>query len=319
MKIIVTGGAGFLGSRLIRALLAEGGQAAGMPAFREILSVDLAPCPVEDPRVRSVTGDIGDPAFARQIIGPDAVGIYHLAAVLSGQSEQDFDLGMRVNLGGTHALLEAARATGRAPRFIFASSVAVFGGEMPEVVPESMALLPASSYGTQKAIGELLVNDYSRRGYVDGRVCRLPTISVRPGKPNSAASSFASGIIREPLAGIASNLPVPPDTRLWLSSPDTVAANLRHALAVDGARIGTWRTLNMPGICVTAAEMLASLERVGGAAARALVSQEQDRRIIDIVCSWPGDLDVARPLALGFTRDRDFDAAVRQYKDAYVG
>lgn len=318
MKIIVTGGAGFLGSRVIRALLAGQGKKPGLPEFDSILSVDLAPCPVEDARVASLTGDISDPAFARQVIGADTVGVYHLAAVLSGQSEQDFDLSMRVNVDGTRALLEAARATGNRPRFVFASSLAVFGGEMPQVVPESMALMPASSYGAQKAIGELLVNDYSRKGFVDGRVCRLPTIVVRPGKPNSAASSFASGIIREPLSGVASNCPVPLETRMWLSSPDVVVSNLVHALSVEGERIGPWRTLNLPGICVTVAEMLASLERVGGAAPRALVSHELEQRIIDIVCSWPGDFEVSRPLALGFTRDGDFDAVVRQYKDEFV-
>ncbi|WP_043834961.1 D-erythronate dehydrogenase [Muricoccus aerilatus] len=318
MRIVVTGGAGFLGSRVIRALLAARGSKDGLPDFEGVLSVDLAPCPVEDARVSSVVGDIADPALARRVIDTETVGVFHLAAVLSGQSEAEFDVGMRVNLDGTRALLEAARATGRAPRFVFASSVAVFGGEMPAVVPESLAPMPASSYGAAKAMGELLVNDYSRRGFVDGRVCRLPTIVVRPGKPNSAASSFASGIIREPLAGVASNLPVPPDTRLWLSSPDAVVTNLVHAMAVDGARIGPWRTLNLPGICVTAGEMLESLERVGGGAARALVSQEPEKRVADIVCSWPGDFDITRPVALGFTRDRDFDGVVRQYRDEFV-
>ncbi|MBE9607313.1 SDR family oxidoreductase [Acetobacteraceae bacterium H6797] len=319
MKIIVTGGAGFLGSRVIRSLLANGGGKDGVPAFDSIVSVDLAPCPVEDPRVSSVTGDIADAAFAREIITEDTVGIYHLAAVLSGGSEQDFDLAMRVNVDGTRALLEAARATGNCPRFIFTSSLAVYGGPMPDVVPESLGLQPASTYGAQKAIGEFLVNDYSRKGFVDGRVCRLPTISVRPGKPNSAASSFASGIIREPLNGEASNCPVPLDTRMWLSSPDAAVKNLVHAIAVDGEKIGQWRTMNLPGVCVTVGEMLASLERVGGPAARALVTQEPEQRVIDIVCSWPGDFDVSRPLALGFVRDADFDSAVRQYKAEFVG
>lgn len=318
MRIVVTGGAGFLGSRVIRALLAEGGRKAGLPEFGSILSVDLAPCPVEDARVSSLVGDIADPGFAARVIDGETTGVYHLAAVLSGQSEAEFDVGMRVNLDGTRALLEAARATGRAPRFIFASSVAVFGGEMPAVVPETLAPMPASSYGAAKAMGELLVNDYSRRGFIDGRVCRLPTIVVRPGKPNSAASSFASGIIREPLAGVASNLPVPRETRLWLSSPDAVVGNLVHAMAVEGARIGAWRTLNLPGICVTAGEMLESLERIGGAEARALVSEEPEKRVSDIVLSWPGDFDVSRLLALGFARDGDFDSVVRQYRDEFV-
>ncbi|MFC3124943.1 D-erythronate dehydrogenase [Pseudoroseomonas globiformis] len=317
MKIIVTGGAGFLGSRLIRALLANAGQ-NGVPAFESILSVDLAPCPVKDTRVASVTGDIADADFARSVIGADTVAIYHMAAVLSGQSEAEFDVGMRVNIDGTRALLEAARAVGTAPRFIFCSSLAVFGGEMPEVVPENLALLPQSSYGAEKAIGELLVGDYSRRGFIDGRVCRLPTIVVRPGKPNSAASSFASGIIREPLAGVASSCPVPLKTRMWLSSPDAVVKNLVHALNVEGAKLGINRVLNLPGICVTVGEMLESLERVGGTAPRALVSEAPEQRIIDIVCSWPGDFDVSRPLALGFTRDSDFDSVVRQYKDEFV-
>lgn len=318
MKIIVTGGAGFLGSRVIRALLANGGGKDGIPQFTNIVSVDLIPCPVTDDRVTSVSGDIADPAFVNALVTDDTVGIYHLAAVLSGGSEDDFDLAMRVNVDGTRALLQAARATGRCPRFIFTSSLAVFGGEMPEIVPEDQALMPASTYGAQKAIGEFLVNDYSRKGYVDGRVCRLPTISVRPGKPNSAASSFASGILREPLGGVASNCPVPLDTRMWLSSPDAAVANLVHALAVDGDAIGTWRTLNIPGICVTVGEMLASLERVGGKAALDLVSYTPEQRVIDIVCSWPGAFDVTRTRVLGFIADTNFDDVVRQYKDEFV-
>ncbi len=318
MKIIVTGGAGFLGSRVIRSLLANGGGKDGIPAFTTIVSIDLVPCPIDDPRVTSISGDIADPAFVRSVATEDTVGLYHLAAVLSGESEDDFDLAMRVNVDGTRALLEAARATGSAPRFIFTSSLAVFGGPMPEIVPEDQALLPASTYGAQKAIGEFLVNDYSRKGFVDGRVCRLPTISVRPGKPNTAASSFASGILREPLNGVASNCPVPLDTRMWLSSPDVAVANLVHALAVEGEKIGTWRTLNIPGITVTVAEMLASLERVGGAEARALVTEEMEDRVIQIVCSWPGAFEVSRPIELGFTRDTDFDDVVRQYKDEFV-
>lgn len=316
-KIIVTGGAGFLGSRLIGTLLEQQGK-KGMPAFDQIVSVDLAQCPVKDARVVSMTGDIADPDFAGKAITKGTVAVYHMAAVLSGQSEAEFDVGMRVNVDGTRALLEAARKTGEKPFFIYTSSLAVFGGPMPDVVPEDLALLPQSSYGAEKAIGEILVSEYSRKGFVDGRVCRLPTIVVRPGKPNSAASSFASGIIREPLCGVKSNNPVPPATLMWLSSPDIVVKNLAHTLAVSDEQLGLKRVLNLPGLCVSVAEMLASLERVAGSEIRAMVSEQPEQRVIDIVCSWPGNFDVSRPLSLGFVRDSDFDSIIRQYRDEFV-
>ncbi len=318
MKVIVTGGAGFLGSRVIRQLLAALDRGDAPVAYDTIVSLDLAPCPVGDPRVTSHVGDIGDPEVLAEVVGTDTVGVYHLAAVLSGGSEVDFDLAMRVNVDGTRALLEACRAGGTVPRFVFTSSLAVFGGPMPDAVPETLASMPESTYGAFKAIGELLVNEYSRKGFVDGRVLRLPTISVRPGKPNSAASSFASGIIREPLNGEASVCPVPLDTRMWLSSPDAAVTNLVHAFFVDGAELGTWRTINVPGVSVTVAAMLDALKEVGGADAHALVSYDEDPRIMDIVCSWPGDFDVERPLALGFVRDASFIDAVRQYRDEFA-
>lgn len=266
----------------------------------------------------SRVGDIADPELLREVVGDDTVGVYHLAAVLSGGSEVDFDLSMQVNVDGTRTLLEACRAGGTKPRFVFTSSLAVFGGTMPDVVPETLATRPESTYGALKAIGELLVNEYSRKGFVDGRVLRLPTISVRPGQPNSAASSFASGIIREPLNGEPSTCPVPLDTRMWLSSPDAAVANLVHAFVVDGDDLGQWRTINVPGVTVTVGAMLDALTEVGGAEARALVSHEEDARIMDIVCSWPGDFDVERPLALGFVRDASFTDAVRQYRDEFA-
>ena len=265
MNIVVTGGAGFLGSRVIRSLL-QAQDAGRLPVpVDSVVSLDLAPCPVEDPRVSSRVGDMADPAVLAEAITADTAGIFHLAAVLSGGAEQDFNLALRVNVDATERLLEAARGTGARPRFVFTSSLAVFGSAVPTVVPEDLATQPESTYGATKAIGELLVNEYSRKGYVDGRVCRLPTISVRPGKPNSAASSFASGIIREPLQGLQAELPVPEDTRMWLSSPDTAVQNLVHAFIVESERLGGWRVLNIPGVSVTVAEMLDALEAVGGA------------------------------------------------------
>jgi D-erythronate 2-dehydrogenase len=312
MTIIITGGAGFLGCRLIAALLAA--KDAGNPAipdFDRILSLDIGPSSVDDPRVDSRMGDVADPAFIGEAVQGDVTAIYHLAAVVSSQAEADFDLGMRVNVDGVRILLEAARALPRPPRFVFASSLAVFGGELPATVGDDQALVPASSYGAQKAIGELLVSDYARRGLVDGRALRLPTVVVRPGKPNAAASSFASGIIREPLSNVETVCPVPGSTRLWLASPDTVVANLVHALTLPESKGGV--ALNLPGISVTVDEMLASLQRLGGITRRELVRQAPDPRIEAIVCSWPGDFDVGRALSLGFVRDTSFDAVVLQY------
>lgn len=318
MKIVVTGGGGFLGSRVIELLLQRKDAGTGAVAFDEIVSLDLAECPVNDSRVSSVKGSIGDADLLHQLVTEDTVGIFHLAAVLSGGSEDDFDLAMNVNVDGTRALLEAARNIQATPRFVFTSSLAVFGGAMPELVPENMATQPESTYGMVKSIGELLVNEYTRKGYIDGRVCRLPTISVRPGKPNSAASSFASSIIREPMNGTASVCPVPVDTKLWLSSPNAAVANLVHAFELGAEMLGNWRVLNIPGLSVTAAEMLASLERVGGQSARELVSIDYDAKIDAIVGSWPGAFDVARTLTLGFVSDTDFDQVVRQYRDDFI-
>jgi nucleoside-diphosphate-sugar epimerase len=239
--------------------------------------------------------------------------VYHLAAVVSGQAEAEFDLGMRVNVNATRAILEACRRLEKPPRFIFTSTLAVFGGPLPAIVPDDAAVAPQSSYGSEKAIAELLVNEYSRKGFVDGIVCRLPTVAVRPGAPNAAASSFVSGIIREPLAGIDTVCPVPLDTRLWISSPELVTGNLVHAARVQTSDLEGRRTVNLPGLSVTPKDMLDSLERLAGAAVRARVRSELDRRIMHIVCTWPGAFDVTRALRLGFSVDRDIDSIVRQF------
>jgi D-erythronate 2-dehydrogenase len=312
MKILITGAAGFLGTRLIRAILSKRSDLANVSS---ILAADVVPCSVEDPRVRIQTGSITDTAFLSSIAERDVNVVFHLAAVLSGQSEAEFDVGMRVNLDATRGLLEAFRQLNTGPRFVFASSVAVFGGALPDPVPDDMALWPQSSYGTEKAIAELLVSDYSRRGYVDGISCRLPTVAIRPGKPNSALSSFVSGIIREPLAGLESVCPVPLDTRLWITSPAVVTENLRHAARIDTSQLEARRAVNLPGISVTPAEMLASLERLAGATVRKRVRCELDHQMMRVVLTWPGNFDVTRSLNLGFTVDGTVDQIVQQFMD----
>lgn len=310
MNVLVTGAAGFLGSRVIGALLDGRHQ---VPPVSRIVAADTSPCPIADPRVDARIGTIVDPSFTRALVDDDIDLVFHLAAVLSGQSEAEFDVGMRVNVDGTRHLLEACRRRRRAPRFVFSSTVAVFGADLPDEVAEDHVLRPQTSYGVAKAIAELLVTEYSRRGFVDGIVLRLATIVVRPGAPNSALSSFVSGIIREPLAGIESVCPVPLDTRLWISSPDVVTGNLIHAARVPAAALDGALAVNLPGLSVTPAQMLASLERAGGAAARARVRCEIDSGIARVVCTWPGALDDRRARRLGFTADRNFDEVVAQY------
>ncbi len=310
MKVLVTGAAGFLGRRLIASLLADPGRVGRLT---HVVAADLVACPVADARVESRIGTIADRHFIDAIVDDDVAVVCHLAAVLSGQSEAEFDLGMRINVEGTYGLLEACRRLAHPPRVVFSSTTAVFGGPLPPLVPEDMALLPQSSYGAEKAIAEHLVVEYSRRGFIDGVVCRVPTVAVRPGAPNSAVSSFVSGIIREPLSGVESVCPVPLDMRLWITSPDVVIANLEHAVSLPASALAGRPIVNLPGLSVSSAEMLDSLERLGGAEARARVRCEIDPRIARIVGTWPEAIDISRSLALGFVRDRDIDAVVRQY------
>jgi nucleoside-diphosphate-sugar epimerase len=256
MRVLITGSAGFLGQRLARTLLERGsltGSDGQVYPIDQLLLLDVAHSspPPDDARVTLMAGDVADRAVLEAAITSDTGAIFHLAAVVSGGAEADFELGMHVNLEAIERLLEVCRARGHRPKVVFTSSVAVYGGDLPAVVDERTILTPQSSYGTQKAIGELLVNDYSRRGFVDGRSLRLPTISVRPGRPNLALSSFASGIIREPLNGETAVCPVPPETTLWLLSPAKVLACFLLAHDIDGARLGSNRSLILPGISVT--------------------------------------------------------------------
>ena len=317
MKVVITGGAGFLGRRLAKRLL-ERGTLRGLDqrdrAIDEIALVDVvAPQPFADARVVPITGDIADPDLLNSIIGDDTDSIFHLAAIVSGMAEANFDLGMRINLDATRLLLDICRGRGHCPRVVFSSSVAVYGGDLPAVVIDTTALNPQTSYGTQKAAAELLINDFTRRGFIDGRVLRLPTISVRPGRPNAAASSFASGIVREPLNGQDAVCPVPRDARLWLLSPSTVIECLIVGHDLDGDAFGSNRNVNLPGISVTAGEIVAALERVAGPDVARRVRWEPDARIERMVRSWPGACDTTRARALGFPGDETYDAAIRQY------
>ncbi|RRB04521.1 D-erythronate dehydrogenase [Larkinella rosea] len=309
MQIIITGGAGFLGQRLAKALLTS------TLEFDELTLVDivLPVNPIGDSRVSCYQSDLSEPDAAKKLITPETGIVFHLAAVVSSHAEKDFDLGWKVNLDTTRHLLEACRHQKPGIRFVFASSFAVYGGTLPAVVDDKMAVTPHSSYGVQKAIGELLVNDYTRKNMVDGRVLRLPTICVRPGRPNLAASSFVSSIIREPVNGEKAVCPVAPELPVLLSSPDTIIANILKGGTLDASVFGEWRTVNMPGICVTVQEMLDALERICGKETRDLVEFRPDPAIRVLVNSWPGAEDNTRALQLGFTVDTDFDQFITQY------
>lgn len=317
MKVLITGGAGFLGQRLARQLLARGqlSDSQGKAhSIEEIVLVDVvAAHDFGSKKVRVVTGDIADGALLRRIIDTDTTSIFHLAAVVSGQAEADFDLGMRINLDASRLLLDVCRERRHHPKVVFTSSVAVYGGKLPDVVQDTTALNPQSSYGMQKAIGELLLNDFSRRGFVDGRVLRLPTISVRPGKPNQAASSFASGIIREPLNGEPSVCPVSSDLRLWLMSPRRAIDSLIAGHELLAPVFGASRTVNLPGVSVSVGEMVAALEKVAGPEPVSRIVFARDPAIERIVNSWPGAWDVTRAQALGLAADADFESIISAY------
>jgi nucleoside-diphosphate-sugar epimerase len=317
MQVLITGGAGLLGARLARQLLERGtlANAEGeQTPITRITLLDVVPAQgFDDSRIQVVVGDIADEKTIASVLTPETQSIFHLAAIVSGHAEADFDLGMRINFDATRLILERARTNGNRPRVVFTSSVAVFGGEMPAVVQDTQALTPQSSYGAQKVMGELLISDYSRKGFIDGRALRMPTVCVRPGAPNKAASSFASGIIREPLNGIDTVCPVSPETPMWLLSPRHAIESLIHGHDIDGSLFGSSRALSLPGLSTTVSEMVAALERVAGSNIIKRIDWQPDPAIIRIVNSWPGNFETRRADTMGFKRDADFDSIIRSY------
>ena len=318
MNILITGGGGFLGQRVARALLEQGSTVNArderVPISRiTLMDIQRPPNGVSDPRVQFVQGEVSNHGAVAEAIGLDTDGVFHLAAVVSGQAEADFELGMRVNLDGFRTVLEACRKAGNKPRLLFASSIAVFGTPLPDVITDATTPTPQASYGVQKLIGEWLTADYNRKGFIDGRAVRIPTVSVRPGKANAAASSFASAVIREPLNGVDYGCPVPPETLMWMCSPAKVVANLVRAFELPSQAFGELRSVSLPGITVSVAEMVESLRRLGGEAAARRVRYIKDERIQAIVRTWAARLDTPRALSMGFTHDATMDEIVAQY------
>jgi nucleoside-diphosphate-sugar epimerase len=297
-----------IGRKLVARLVDDG--RLGEAELERLTLVDVE-APGPPPSGESFAGDLADPATAQRLVDGRPDVIVHLAAVVSGEAEADFDKGYRVNLDGTRALLEAVRTAAYAPRLVLASSIAVFGAPLPTPIPEDFATLPLTSYGTQKAIDELLLADYSRRGFVDGVGIRLPTICIRPGAPNKAASGFFSNILREPLVGKEAVLPVPETVRHWHASPRSAVGFCLRAATVDTELIGPRRTLSMPGLSATVGEQIEALRRVGGEAAVRLIRHEPDPQIMEMVGNWAAALDASRAERLGFVAETSFDEIIR--------
>lgn len=310
MQIIITGAAGFLGQQLAKKIALS-----NQFQYSELLLIDIIEPqkPIDDFRIICLKLDICDPNSVKNLINKSTKIVFHLAAIVSSHAEKDFDLGWQINVNSTHILLEACRKQNSNIRFVLASSCAVFGGNLPEIVDDMTALNPMGSYGSQKAICELMVNDYSRKGFIDGISLRLPTICIRPGKANLAASSFVSGIIREPLNGNFSICPVDKSLAVWISSPEIVINNFVYAAKMDTKSILGWRSINLPGIKITVEAMLAALQKIAGANILAFVKFEYDEAINKLVLSWPTEINNSTALKLGFEVDKNFESFILQY------
>jgi nucleoside-diphosphate-sugar epimerase len=314
MRILVTGAAGMVGRKLVARLARDGelrGQRIVALDLHDIVPADAPPFAGVEVNVHS--SDLARAGVAEALVAAQPDVVFHLAGVVSGEAEANFELGYRVNLGGTRALFDAVRLAGYAPRVVFTSSIAVFGAPFPEVIPDEFHPTPLTSYGTQKLIGEALLADYTRRGFFDGVGIRLPTICVRPGKPNKAASGFFSGIIREPLAGQEAILPVPRSVVHTHSSPRSAVNFLVHAAQIDGDRVGPRRNLTMPGVGVTVGEQIEALRRIAGDKAVGLIREAPDETIWAIVRNWPTRFDAKRARELGFKAEESFDEIVKAH------
>jgi nucleoside-diphosphate-sugar epimerase len=313
MQVTILGGGGFLGRRLAARLAADG--AVGGRPVTALTLFDLhRPAPLEAPfPVRCLAGDVADAATLAEAIPPGTGLVVHLAAVVSAAAEADYDLGIRVNIAGTQALIQVCRGLQAPPRVVFTSSVASFAGGQAAMVPDDGRQMPTNSYGAQKAIGELLLADATRRGFLDVVSIRLPTVMVRPGRPNRAASSFVSAVVREPLLGLPAQYPVAEDFRVWVCSPRRAVDWLAHAAALDGAALGPDRGINPPGISASIAEMLQALEEVAGPAARALARRVPDAEVEAIVAGWPAAFAATRAPGLGFARSETLVEVVRAF------
>ncbi len=315
MHVLVIGASGMVGRKLVAALISKA-EIAGKVIARLTLADVVAPtAPHFTGRVETVAADLSDPGVATKLVAGRPDLIFHLAAIVSGEAEADFEKGYRVNLDGTRLLFEAIRLEGAKspyrPKLVFTSSIAVFGEPLPELIDDTYCQAPLTSYGTQKAIGELLLSDYSRRGFLDGIGIRLPTIVVRPGKPNKAASGFFSSILREPLVGQEAVLPVAETVRHWFASPRAAVRFLVHAAELDTGQLGSRRSLTMPGLAATVGEQIEALRRVAGDKAAALIRREPDQIIAKIVSGWPQNFDAKRAMALGFKAEDSFDEIIR--------
>ena len=320
MKILVTGAGGMIGRKLVERLVAEGSLRGQRIAAIHAVDIGAPAFDGGDIEIVSQAVDFRDNASVPPLIDMRPDVVFHLAAIVSGEAEADFDKGYEINLGGTQALFDAiAKAETYVPRVVFASSIAVFGAPFPDKIGDTFATLPLTSYGTQKAIGELLLADYTRKGLMDGIGLRLPTIVVRPGKPNLAASGFFSNILREPMAGHEAVLPVDEDVRHWMASPRSAVGFFMHAAQIDGARVGPRRNLTMPGLSMTVGEMIEGLRAFAGDEAADRIRRVPAETIRAIVKNWPRDFDPARATELGFTAESDFQDILRAHAQDELG